>query len=100
MTIDEQLTNLLDRERALRDATTDPGAKGRLDDQIEGLDEQLESLIDGTWDTTTDAYKAASNSISKAAEAAGAAQANLAKLDGALAAADQAISALAVLIGA
>jgi hypothetical protein len=99
MKIDQQLADLLDQLRALRKATPDPTARQRLGDQIENLDEQMESLIDKTWDQSSGELRDATDAIGKATDAAGAAKKDLTRVGTVLALADEVVSAVADLIG-
>jgi cell division septum initiation protein DivIVA len=97
-TLGQQISELIDQERKLRDATTDPQEKEKLRARIEDLDEQLEDLIDRSWPTTTDQYQRAIAALGEASAAANKARKGLAKVDEVVGVIDQAIGAIATLI--
>ena len=56
-TLGQQPSDLIDQQRALLDATTDPREYDKIKVRIEELDEQLDRLIDKSWDQNAQDYR-------------------------------------------
>lgn len=97
-TIGQQLSDLIDQENSLLDATTDARERDKIRARIEDQGEQLEELIDRSWDQTAASYKAASDQLGQAVDAVNKARKGLQSLDNALTFVDNAVDALAGMI--
>jgi uncharacterized protein YukE len=96
-TLGQQLSELIDQQKALLDATTDPRAADKINARLEDLDEQRERLIDNSWDQTTSEYQNVVAQLSCATKALKNARKGLQDIDAALKLVDSAVSAIASL---
>lgn len=97
-TLGEQFSDLIDQQNALLAATTDPIERNKIHIRIEEIAEQLDKVIDTSWDQTKQEYIDATKALGDAADAVNKARKGLENVDAALKAVDEAISMIASLI--